>query len=168
MTNLLVGNVVALIASLIMVYTGIIKSKKKILYFQTIQIGLFVFSNLILGGISGAIINAISLVRNILSYNDKLHLKAKMLITVLSIIFIVKFNNLGFIGFLPLFSTIIYIWLMNIKNVRKFKVLIIFTMLLWLVYDIYIKSYTSAIFDAVTILFNIISIFDIEIKIGKI
>ena len=35
-----------------------LKQKKKILYFQTVQIGMSVVSNIILGGITGAIINA--------------------------------------------------------------------------------------------------------------
>ena len=48
--KLIIGNIVALIASLIMVYSGYLKQKKKILYVQTIQIGLSVLSNIILGG----------------------------------------------------------------------------------------------------------------------
>lgn len=164
MVNLIIGNIIALIASLIMVYSGILKKKKKILYFQTIQIGLSVISNLVLGGISGAIINAISLIRNILCYKNKLKLKEKIIITFLTTILILKFNNLGFIGLLPLISTITYIWLMNIKNVKKFKLLIAFTMFMWFIYDLAIKSYTSAIFDAMTMITNLISIFQINKK----
>ena len=70
--KLIIGNIVALIASLIMVYSGYLKQKKKILYVQTIQIGLSVLSNIILGGITGAIINAVSCIRNILCYKEKL------------------------------------------------------------------------------------------------
>ena len=158
MFGLIIGNIIALIASLIMIYSGILKQKKKILYFQTIQIGLSVISNLVLGGISGAIINAISLIRNILCYKDKLKLKEKVVITVLATILILKFNNLGFLGLLPYISNITYIWLMNIKNVKKFKILIIFTMLMWFIYDLVIKSYTSAIFDAMTIIANLVTI----------
>jgi len=158
----IIGNIIALIASLIMVYSGMLKQKKKILYFQTIQIGLSVISNIILGGISGAIINAINLIRNILCYKNRLKLKEKILITLLANILILKFNNLEIIGFLPLISTITYIWLMNIKDVRRFKVLIAFTMLMWFIYDLVIKSYTSAIFDALTIIVNLVSLNKVE------
>ena len=68
---LIIGNVVALIASLIMVYTGCIKSKQKILYAQNIQMGLLGISNLVLGGFSGAAINAVGIIRNILCYYNK-------------------------------------------------------------------------------------------------
>ena len=40
--QIIIGNIVALIASIIMVYSGYLKQKKQILYAQTIQIGLSV------------------------------------------------------------------------------------------------------------------------------
>lgn len=164
MLQIIIGNIVALIASLLMVYSGVIKQKKKIIYIQTLQISLSVISNMILGGITGAIINALNFIRNILCYKDKLGLKEKIIITLLAVILSIAFNNLGLVGILPLISTIVYLWLMNVKDVKKFKFLIIFTMLLWFIYDIYIKSYSSAIFDFMTIIANIISIIQLKGK----
>ena len=166
MTYIVIGNTVALIASLLMVYSGVIKQKKKILYIQTVQIGLSVISNIVLGGITGAIINAISCIRNILCYKDKLGIKSKIIITILAGVLSFKFNNLGIIGLLPLISTVTYIWLMNIKDVVKFKFLIIFTMIMWLIYDFCIKSYTSAIFDFANIIANLIAIIQIRSKLN--
>lgn len=157
-----IGNIIALVASIIMVYTGILKSKKKIIYFQTIQLVLFVISNIILGGISGAIINAISCIRNILCYKNRLNALAKIFISVASIILIIFFNNLGIVGLMPLIATLSYIWLMTIKDIKKFKYLTMFNMLLWLIYDLYIKSYTSAIFDFLNIIANFVSIMKIK------
>lgn len=145
-----------------MVYSGFLKKKKKILYAQTIQIGLSVLSNLILGGITGAIINALSCIRNILCYKNKLNIIAKIILILFSIILSIMFNNLGVIGLFPVIITVTYILLMNIKDVVKFKWLIIFTMLMWLIYDVYIKSYTSTIFDFMNIVANIISIIQIN------
>lgn len=159
---LIIGNIIALVASLLMVYSGILKEKKKILCVQTVQIGLSVISNIILGGITGAIINAISIIRNIIYYKEKLGTSEKIIITVLAVSLSLMFNNLGIIGVLPIVSTVTYVWLMNIKDVKKFKLLIAFTMLMWLIYDIVIKSYTSAIFDFMNILANMITIFQIR------
>ena len=122
-----------------------------------------VISNIILGGITGAIINALSMIRNILCYKNKLGLKEKIIITILAIILTFKFNNLGYIGLLPLISTVSYIWLMNVEDVRKFKLLIIFTMLMWLIYDVVIKSYTSAIFDFMNIIANMLTLLQIKL-----
>lgn len=163
MTNLVIGNIVATISAIFMIYAGILKDKKKIIYVQTIQIALLVVSNFVLGGFLGGIVNILCVIRNILSYNDKLDFKAKMILTVLSIVFSVPSNNLGILGLLPLISTVIYIWLMNIKDVIKFKYLIIFTNFTWLVYDILILSVVTAVFDFVCICTNFISI----LRIGK-
>lgn len=159
---LIIGNAIALIASILMVYSGIIKQKKKILYIQSIQIGLSVISNIVLNGISGAIINSISFIRNILCYKNKLGVNEKIILTILSVVLILCFNNLGLIGILPLISTIVYLWFMTIKNITKFKMLIIFTMVLWSIYDFTIQSYISCIFDIFTILTNTISIIKIK------
>ena len=51
---------------------------------------------------------------------------------------------------------------MDIKNVIKFKILIIFTLIMWLIYDIFIKSYSSALFDFLNIITNIIAIYKIK------
>ena len=86
----------------------------------------------------------------------------KIVLIILATILSLCFNNLGFIGLLPLISTITYILLMNIKDVIKFKYLIIFTMILWFFYDLYIKSYTSACFDFMNIVANFVSIIQIN------
>ena len=159
---LLVGNAIALVAAILMVYTGTIKYKKKILFIQSIQIGLSVISNIVLGGISGAIINSISFVRNILCYKEKLTTIIKVIISVLAITLTIKFNNHGIVGLLPLFSTVVYLWLMTTKDIIYFKLLIVYTMILWGVYDFVIQSYTSFIFDALCAITNIIAIIKIS------
>ena len=159
---IIIGNIIALIASLLMVYSGFLKEKRKILFVQTVQIGLSVVSNIVLGGITGAIINAISMIRNIICYKEKLGTREKIIITILAVVLSLIFNNLGIIGILPVISTVTYVWLMNVKDVRKFKLLIAFTMLMWLIYDTVIKSYTSAIFDFMNLIANVITVFQIR------
>lgn len=159
-----VGNVIAFIAALIMVYSGLMKNKKKIIYAQSVQLGLISISDLIMGGITGAIVNLVSCVRNILCYKNKLNITAKILITLITTILSIKFNNLGFIGLLPLISTIVYIWTMDTKNVIKLKIVIIFTMITWFIYEMTIKLYISAIFDIANIIANIITIKKIKSK----
>lgn len=164
MINIVIGNIIALVAAILMVYYGILKEKKKILYVQTIQIGLFALSNIVLGGITGAIINALGCIKNILYYKNKLGLREKIIITLLAVILTLMFNNEGFIGLLPLINTIIYMWLMYIKDIIKFKYLNLYTVILWLIYDFSIMSYTSVVFDFMNIATNIIAIFQIVIK----
>ena len=83
--KILIGNIIALIASVLMVYSGYVKNKKKILIIQTIQIILFALSDLVLGGITGTIINIISSIRNILCYKGKLNIISKVILIILSV-----------------------------------------------------------------------------------
>lgn len=160
--TIIIGNTIALIGSLLMVYVGLLKKKKKIIFVQTIQISLLVVSNIILGGITGAITNAISCLRNILCYKNKYDKKIKIGLIILSVVLSLSFNNLGFIGLLPVISNVLYTWLMDIKSVIKFKYLVALTLLLWFIYDLYIMSYTSALFDLLSSVTNIIGIYKIK------
>ena len=162
MTHIIVGNVIALVASILMVIAGLQKVKKKILFVQIIQIALSIVSNLVLGGYTGAIINAISCIRDILCYKDKMGTKEKIIIIILAVGLSITFNNLGLIGLLPVVATVVYITFMNTKNVVKFKVLIIFSMIMWLLYDLKIKSYTSSVFDFASVIANLIAIYQIK------
>lgn len=159
--QLICGNIVALIGSLLMLYVGTIKDRKKIIYIQTIQILAFTISTLILGGYTGTIVNLISIVRNILCYKDKLTKNNKILLILACTVFSLLFNNLGLLGLLPLISTIIYTIYMDVKTAIKLKLLIIFTVIFWLIYDILIKSYTSAAFDFFSILFHSVTVYQL-------
>lgn len=162
--NVLIGNIVALMASILMAYIGLIKEKERVLYVQTIQMGLLVMSNLILSGITGAIMNFLGCIRNILCYKNKLKVKEKIILTFFAIMISILFNNMGILGILPIMATILYTFFMSTTNVVLLKILIISTTLLWLIYDIGICSYTSAIFDCISIITNAIGIFKIKIE----
>ena len=145
-----------------MVYSGLIRKKAKFIYIQTIQILLFVISNLVLGGITGAITNTFACIRNILFHKNKLRNKEKIILVIITSVFSLFFNNLGFWGLLPLISTVAYTLLIDLKDIVKFKLLVILTVILWFIYDIYIQSYTSAIFDFMTIITNTIAIYKLH------
>jgi hypothetical protein len=165
--TILIGNLIALVAAILMVYSGFLKKKPDILFVQTIQLGMSVLSNIILGGITGAIINAISCIRNILCYKNKFSIIYKIIIISIAIILSLLYNNLGLIGLLPLISFTAYGLLINIKDVIKFKILIIFTMVMWLIYDLNIKSYTSACFEILNIIANLTAIIQIKSRNKK-
>ena len=167
MNSFIIGNIVALIAASFSIILGIIKNREKIIYIQTIQFIFYMIANFILGGITGAISNLIGIVRNILSYKEKLTKFIIISIILISIILTLMFNNLGIIGLLPLVNTIIYTLFINEKNPLKFKILLLLTFLLWFIYDITIKSYTSAVFDLVSTITAIFSTYQIYKNTNK-
>ena len=156
--TIIIGNIIALIASLLMIYSGILKKPKDVIYIQSVQIGLLTASNIILGGIPGAIVNSLNFIRNIICYKDKLNIKTKIIITTIMTLLCIKYNNLGIIGYLPLICSVLYTWLIDTKDEIKFKYINILTLSFWFIYDLYILSFTSAIFDFGTIITNISAI----------
>lgn len=162
MTFIIIGNIIALIASLLMVYSGIVKEKKQVLFYQTLEVGFAVISYLFLGGIAGAVVNTTNLIRNYLCYKDRLTTLAKIVISILAVILVLYFNKEGIIGLLPLVCIIVYLWLITINDIVKFKIMIMSLMVLWTIYDFLVLNYVAAVFDILTIIANIISIKNIR------
>lgn len=154
---IIIANIIAFTAASLMVYSGILKSKKKIIFIQVVETIMCVVSNFLLGGFTGAIINALNFVRNLLCYRGKLNLKNKLLIMFLSVTISLIFNNLGIIGILPIISAVICSAFMDTKSVVKLKITLAVSMLLWLIYDTYLKCYAATFFDTLFIIINIIS-----------
>lgn len=147
MNYLLLANIIALIGSLFMVVASYVKSDKLCIMLQSVQIFMFVISNILLKGITGVIINALSLVRNILTYKRKLTKLLKYGLLTLIVVLSIIFNNLGIIGYLPLIGTVIFTIFIDSKDNFKFRLSLTFSVFMWLIYDVYIMSYSSAVFD---------------------
>ena len=160
--RLIIGNILGLIASFLFIYAGILKKKDKILITQSIQKAFSSVSNIVLKGYSGAIIHAVSIISYLLCYFGKLTVLARILITIVIVSLSVIFNNRGIIGFLPVISSCAYLWFMNIKDIVKFKYLLLFTIVLWCIYDFTIRSYTSFAFGIFSIITTSISVIQIK------
>ena len=166
-TQLIVGNAIMLIASTIMVLSGLIKKKDKIIIWQTIQIGMQAIGNLILGSWAGTIDNGVGCIRNILYHKKKLNIWMKLVIIVIYTTLSFLLNNMGWIGIVMWIGSIAYIMLMDLKNVIQFKLLIISTMIIWLIHDFMAQSYVAFAFDIGTIVANVIAIIRILIQNRK-
>ena len=167
MNTLILGNIIGLIAASFSIFLGITKNRKKLIFIQSIQFLTYTISNIILGGISGGIANLISAIRNILCYKNRLTKFAILIIILTSTILTLMFNNLGFVGLLPLFNTIIYTIFINEKNPLKFKLLFLIIAMLWFIYDFALKAYTAAIFDLITIITSSVTLYQIYNNIPK-
>lgn len=165
--SLIIGNFIGFLGSCFMILGANIKDKTKSLMAQSIQLFTLAISNLILGSISGFIINIVSVIRNILSFFGKLSYVMIGIIIVIMILLTVKFNSLGFIGYLPLISNIVFILFMNTKDNVKFKLLTIFYISLWLIHNLYIKAFSTSIFNVITIISSIIAIVRIKSDLKK-
>ena len=155
--NILIGNIIMFVASMIMVSLGILRDKKKIILLQTIQIFMMAIGSIFLCSIPGAIINLFACGRNMLAYYDKLNRNNKIILIILSVGCSLLFNNIGVWGLFPVISSVLYISLIDTKDVSKYKLLEVTSTSLWLAHDIHILAYTCVVFDILTILSNAIT-----------
>lgn len=159
--NILIGNAITLIASIIMVVSGYCTSRSKTLILQTIQIGLDGVACIFLGSYGAAFINALSIPRNVLTYKNKMTLSVKILIGILTVLSLF-FNTIGWIGYLPILSAIIYLYFVDTTDGIQFKLLVIVTLMLWTIHDYYIQNYVAVTFNVGCIITSSIAIYRLQ------
>lgn len=156
--NIIIANIIDLVAAVVQVGSGAIKKKSKILIVQTIQLLMQAVSMLLLGGVTGAVSNVLSCFRNFLCYKDKLNIVWKIILIVASIGFTIALNDQEFLGIIPAAVCTVYIIFMDVKDPVKFKLLVTLSFVPWAVYHFILKSYTGAIFDAATVVTNTVTL----------
>lgn len=167
--TILIANAIALAASCIMVGSGLIRDKRRILLAQCAQFGLNAVSNLLLGGVSGSISNIIGIVRNLCSVRGDISLALKIAFCLFQSALTVMVSRGGALEILPVLATCVFTFALNTKSVVFLKGVIALGQAMWLVYDFSLKNYVAFAFDAFTICSVLVSIAAIKgwIKRGK-
>ena len=143
---------------MLQVASGSIKQKAKILVVQTVQLLMQGVSMLLLGGITGAVSNALSCLRNYLCYKGKLSPLWKGLLIAASILMTVFLNNQGLLGILPAVVCTVYILLMDLKDPIAFKLLVTVSFVPWVFYHFFLQAYVATVFDVLTIISNAVTL----------
>lgn len=154
MRIILIGNIVSFIGAMIMIAIGLIKEKKNILLAQCFQFAIMGIGNLILGGVTGFISNVISIFRNMICFKREFTWPFKVLFCILQVGISAFVNELGLIGWLPIIAAIIFTWSLDTRNEIVLKSVIIITEILWIIFDLTIHNYVTAVFDILTIVSN--------------
>lgn len=160
--NIILGNIVSLMGCTVMVLIGFIKNKDRYIAMQTLQFGLNAVSHLLLGGIGGAIASCISALRNIIIAKWKCTPLIKIILIALQISLSVPTITASPITWLPLIAAGMFTWYIDTKDVMWFKWVIIITLVMWAVYDIYHHNYVSVWFSAFTVISNGVSMWKIH------
>ena len=158
MNLLLIGNALCLIGSVIMTLMGFIKKKNRFLLAQSGMNVFFITGNLCLGGISGAVANTVTLVRNLVCLRRPMTTGLKLLFIGLQIALTAAFGSTGFIPWLPVLANCLFTWFMDSEDMVLLKIIVILTQLMWAVYDFSIANYATLPFDVATAVTNIAGI----------
>ena len=154
----LIANIIDFLASILMVASGSIKKKAKILAVQIIQLLMQSVSMLLLGGITGAVNNVLSCLRNYICYKEKMNAVWKAVLIVASIALTLLLNDQGLLGLIPVVVCTVYILLMDLKDPIAFKLLVTLTFVPWVFYHFFLGAYVAAVFDVLSVATNAITL----------
>ena len=152
--TIIIANVIDFLGALLQVFSGSIKQKARILVVQTVQLLMQGVSMLLLGGITGAISNVLSCLRNYLCYKEKLTPLWKAFLIAASIVMTIFLNDQGLLGVIPAAVCTVYILLMDVKDPIKFKLLVTLSFAPWIAYHFALKAYVATVFDIATVITN--------------
>jgi len=136
----------------------------QVLALKSAEEGLFGVQYILLGGVTGGILNLVGILRNLLfAYYGKKD--NKRILNILRIGFAVLLAGIGFatwdgyISLLVIFAKVLSTVAFSITDVRKMRLILCVTITCWICYDIYVGSIAGAFNDSMNLLSVLISIF---------
>ena len=162
MNALFFGNAVSMIGCLIMVGIGFLKRKQHILLAQSVQCLFMGAGNLILGGVSGFVSNVVTLLRNLVFSKRNVTVPLKVFFIALQIVLSLGSLDAGWIAWLPVLAAAVFTWFLDTQSETRLKVVILFSQVMWLIYDIHYLNYVATTFDVLTMCSNLIGLYMIR------
>lgn len=156
---LILGNISGFFAGVIYLVIGGIKSKRKLLFWQIIDIILYIMADIFLDGWSALLCDISLLVTVSLEYFNKRSVvfdAVDMTILCMSTLFITVLTGRWF-EWLPLIGTVV-ITVYSRRNILSYKMALICASILFLLYSLYIQCYTTCVFNLLFIVFTSVSV----------
>lgn len=148
---------------LVMVISLFQKNKDKMLGYVVFNGIFFGIEYLLLGAYSGMFSNFFGIFRTYVSKEKEKHRNLNKWYILL--FFIIGYTIIGFISFdgkiislLPIIAEIIYVITLWQKDVRRIRIGTLLMVILWLIYDIFVKAYPSMITDLIVMSSTIVAI----------
>ena len=159
-TYIIIGNIFSLLSAICIAISVLKKNKKDLIWWQIIDTIFCLLSNIALYAYAALTTNSIALTRNILAYKNKLTKKLTLILLILCIIAGLWANNRGIIGLFPIIASAEYmIFMFTSKSSQQLRWALVLNLILWLVHDVYVQAYPSAITDLVLSAWTLIQIF---------
>ena len=106
--SLIVGNVCSLLAMATDSFSSTRKTTRGVLLVQSVSQLIYGIGTVILGGYSGAVQNGVSILRNFVAIRGVRSKTIEWILVALGVVLGLAFNNLGFMGLLPVIANFQY------------------------------------------------------------
>lgn len=162
----ILAQLIGIIAIVFLVISFQINDKDKLLKFQIFSSFLNFFQYLLLGGITGALMNLVAGVRNIVfkRYGDK---KIPLYVLVFFIVLITFLSSLSYssdISLIPMLAVLNYSYALWTGDLRLIRLLNVFSSSLFCVYDVFVFSIAGFILHIVEFGSALVGIYKFDFK----
>ena len=171
MNNYLISQILVILATFFISVTYIEKQRKKILILFIFYSILYGIHYLLLGALTGFLMNIVSIIRNIIFYiNEKKNKENKISFLIILFIIIISF---GIFSYKDLFSIIsISASLMSTysiwqKNIRLYRLIAIIVSICFIIYAIHINSLFAIITEIILLITELTGIILLVFKKEK-
>ena len=155
--NIIIGNITSLLAMGTDSLASAQKTAKGVLWVQTLGQAIYCTGSIVLRGYSAAVQNAVSVARNLFALAN---IKSKILEWVflaLGVVLGLTFNNLGFMGLLPVIANLQYtLCVFRFKNNgRALKISFAVNSFLYSVFNLAVYNFVGVITNLVVVVVTI-------------
>ncbi len=157
--NIIIGNVISLIAGVFIILSMWVNDEKKAYFYQFLNAFILMISSVFFFSWTGVTTMAIAATRNLMVYNDRLTLRWTVFFIVISVVIGLLVNTMGFVGLLPIIA-IIQITLCNyyLKTIKSIKTSFIVNSAIYIVYFLAILDFSSAAIESLTALIGVVAL----------
>ena len=150
--SLLLGNGCSLLATLSNMFASTRKTARSVLLVQSVGQAFYFACALFLKAPSGAVQNAVSIVRNLVAMGKKKSSKwVEWALVAAAVVLGVVFNNRGLAGWLPIVGNLEYsLAVFRFRHdQRKLKAALVVSLMIFVVFNLIIGNYVGAVADTV-------------------
>ena len=149
--SLLLGNGCSLLATLSNMFASTRKTARSVLLVQSLGQVFYFLCGLFLKAYSGAVQNALSIVRNFAAMGKKKSKWVEWALIAAGVVLGVVFNNRGLAGWLPIVGNLEYsLAVFRFRdNERMLKAALVVSLLIFVVFNLIIGNYVGAVADTV-------------------
>ena len=156
--NLIIGNILSMAGGCFTWAASLARTRKWIYLHQVFQCLLLALASVFFISWSGVTTFILCAVRNLLLSVDRFDRKACFLFVAALLIIGLPANNLGLWGLIPVLASVAYtLGGFLAKKEIPMKLNMALELILWLIYELHIKDFSSTVVDGVTIVLAAVS-----------
>lgn len=153
------GTICSFLCAILIAFLLLVKAKKIWLKFKYLIPCLGLYQTSFFCSYSAVVTNLVNVIRNYLTYKNKINNGLTILFISFYVIFGLVFNTKGFIGIFPILASSSYaIFCLKSEKVQILRYGLVLNQILWFCHDVFIKAYPSML---VEILMSLIAIYNI-------